>query len=81
MSLNRRSDLSRNPLLPTATDAVSLALWVCSIDELQSGTLLSWLWLHESGSLHRIQLRDLSNLEITIGDESARTRRRALIEP
>ena len=32
---------------------MSLALWVCSSDTLQSGTLVSWVWPHESAHLHR----------------------------
>ena len=63
--------IATSPPVDILRDQVSVGFWVCSVDGLQSGCLLSWVWPIEGGALHRIQVRDCSNLEIAIGTEEA----------
>jgi hypothetical protein len=58
---------------------LTLALWLCCSETLQRGTIVSWVWPHAPGLLHRIQLADCSNLEVTIGPEASALRSKVAV--
>lgn len=53
-----------------AANELTIAVWLCTLDSLQSGTVFSWLWMDVSGILHRVEVANCANLQITIGPHS-----------
>ena len=50
---------------------LTLAVWVCSVDTMQSGTIVSWLCAPSDAPEYRVELANCANLRVTIGPDAA----------